>query len=184
MKVKIGISARHLHLTKEDYDLLFDEEMNIERPINQPGQYASDKTVTLINGDKKLENIRIIGPLRPYTQVELSKTDAYKLGLTPPIRKSGDLREASSLTIKTQKGEITRNCAIITNRHIHLTPEDREKYGLTKDIYSVKVSGEKGGILDNVHLSESPKSYFEMHIDTDDANAFLLNNNDEVEIIN
>lgn len=184
MKVKIGISARHIHLTEEDYNLLFDEPVKAKNPINQPGQFSTKETVTLINGDKKIENVRMIGPTRPYTQVELSKTDAHNLRLDLPVKMSGDLEEAALITIKTEKGQITRKAAIISARHIHVTPEEKEKYGLTKNIYSVKIPGEKGGIMDNVYLSVSEKSYYEMHIDTDDANAFLLNINDEVEILN
>lgn len=184
MKVKTGISARHIHLTEEDYNLLFDEPIEIKNYINQPGQFATTQTVTLINGDRKIENVRMIGPTRPYTQVELSKTDAHILRIDTPIRISGDLKDAVEITIKTEKGEITRKAAITSPRHIHITPSERKEYDLTKDIYSVKINGEKGGIMDNVHISESDKAYYEMHIDTDDANAFLLHNESEVEIIN
>lgn len=183
MKVKTGISARHVHLTEEDYNLLFDEELTVKDDINQPGQFAANQLVTLSNGDKKIENVRIIGPLRPYTQVEISKTDAYKLGLNPPVEMSGHLDNADTITISTPKGSITRKSTIIAARHIHVTPELRKEYNLIKDKYRVKISGIKGGIIDNVYISETKKAYYELHIDTDDANAFLLNNDDEVEII-
>ena len=184
MKIAVGVSLRHVHLTKEDYELLFDEEMEIRNPINQPGQFATTQTVTLKNGDRKMENVRIIGPARSYTQVEISQTDAYTLKLNPPVTASGHLEDAVEITIAGKKGEITRKACIIADRHIHITPEEREKYNLTKDTYSVKVESKKGGILDNVRISESEESYFELHIDSDDANDFRIKQNDEVEIIN
>lgn len=184
MKVKIGISARHIHLTEEDYNLLFDEPLTKKVDINQPGQFACNQTVNLINGDKKMENVRIIGPLRPYTQVEISRTDAHKLGLNPPVVMSGHLENAEYIKIETKKATIERKSVILSARHIHITPDERKEFGLEKDVYSVKIPGEKGGIMNNVFISESPNSYYEMHIDTDDANAFLLETNDEVEILN
>lgn len=183
MKVSIGVSLRHVHLTKEDYYLLFDEDIKEKVPINQPGQFSAEETVTIENNDRKLENVRVIGPFRPYTQVEISRTDAYFLKLNPPVRESGNLENAERITISTKKGKITRKACILADRHIHITPEQRKKYNLSKDVYKVKVSGEKGGIFDNVFIRENPKSYFEMHIDSDDANSFSLKQNDEVEII-
>lgn len=184
MKITVGVSLRHVHLTKEDYELLFDEPMKAKNPINQTGQFATTQTVTLKNGDRKIENVRIIGPEREYTQVEISRTDAYALRINPPVTASGHLEEAAEITISTEKGQITRKACIIADRHIHITKEDREKYNLTKDTYSIKITGKKGGTMDNVRISENEESYFEMHIDSDDANAFSLKQNDEVEILN
>lgn len=183
MKINIGVSLRHVHVTKEDYNLLFDEPMEVKNPINQPGQFSTTQTVTLKNGDKTIEKVRIIGPERTYTQVELSRTDAYFLKLNPPVRASGDLKDAEKITIIGKKGEITRNAAIISERHIHVTPEMRKELNLTKDYYNVKVSGSKGGIFHNVRVSEKDNSHYEMHIDSDEANAFDIKQNDEAEII-
>lgn len=183
MKIKVGVSGRHVHLTKEDYKLLFDEPLTVKNPINQPGQFASTQKVTLKNGERTIENVRIIGPERDYTQVEISKTDAYYLKLNPPVKASGDLKGAEQITIIGPKGEITRKSCILADRHIHITPTQRKELNLTKDIYSVEIKGEKGGILHNVHISESENSYYEMHIDTDDANSHNLKQNDEVEIL-
>ena len=183
MKVKIGVSVRHVHLTKEDYYILFDEELTEKMPINQIGQFAANQTVTLESNNKRIENVRIVGPFRPYTQVEISKTEAYFLHLNPPIRESGNLTDAEKITIIGPKGQIERKSCIIADRHIHVTPKERKKYNLTKDVYKIRVTGEKGGIMDNVHIREAEKSYYEMHIDSDDANAFCLKQNDEVEII-
>ena len=183
MKITVGVSVRHVHLTNEDDNLLFDEPIKEKVKINQPGQFAAIQKVILKNGERILENVRIIGPQRPYTQVEISRTDAYYLKLNPPVRASGDLKDAEEITIIGPKGEITRKAAIIADRHIHITPEQRKQKKLTKDIYNVKINGEKGGILYNVHIVEKEASYYEMHIDTDDANAHNIKQNDEVEII-
>ena len=186
MKVSVGISNRHVHLTEDDFKILFgnDAIMEIDRPVNQPGQYASKQRVTIQTTKNKYENVRILGPARSYTQVEISKTDAYFLGVNPPVRTSGDLTGASPVKIIGPKGEIDREAAIIADRHIHIDHETRVTLGLENvQEVSVRIVGEKGGILDHVMLKESNPAYYEMHLDTDDANAHLLKNNDEVEII-
>ena len=183
MKVKVGISFRHVHLTEEDYEELFDEELKIRNYLGQPGQFAAEQSVTLKKNEKVLENVRIIGPFRNYTQVEISKTDAYFLGIKPPVRTSGDLEGAENITIIGKKGKIERKACILADRHIHLNKEERKKYALEKDTYRIKIIGEKGGILDNVHIREQEDFSFQLHIDSDEGNAFNLKQNDEVEII-
>lgn len=186
MKVILGVSNRHVHLTKEDYYSLFgDEPMNKVRDLRQPGQFASDKFVTLKNGDRQITKVRVLGPIRNYTQVEISKTDSYTLKLDPPIRTSGDLEGSSPITIIGPKGELNleKGC-ILANRHIHISPEEVKKYnleGVTK--VKVKVDGEKGGILNNVHLKVIEPSLLEMHIDTDEGNAFGVKTGDVLEVI-
>lgn len=187
MKVTIGVSNRHVHLTRETTDILFgpNYEFTKLRDVNQPGQFAANEKVTIKTPKAMIENVRILGPIRPYNQVEISKTDAIKLGLNPPIRDSGDLKGSSPITIIGPKGtiDLEEGC-IIATRHIHITPLEAQDKGLmdTKEV-KVKVDGEKGGILDHVHVKIAEKSYYEMHIDTDDANANLLVNGSEVEII-
>ena len=183
MKIKVGVSLRHVHLTEADYNLLFDEEITVKDYLNQPGQFSANQIVTIENNNKKLEKVRVIGPCRDYTQVEISRTDAYFLGINPPVKSSGDLESAEEINIIGPKGTIKRKACIIADRHIHITKEDREKYGLKEDIYEIKVTGEKGGVFSNVKIKEAPNSYFELHLDSDDANAFNINQNDEVEII-
>lgn len=183
MKVTIGVSVRHVHLTEEDYKELFNEDLTVKVPINQPGQFAANQTVTLEANNKKLEHIRVIGPCRSYTQVEISRTDAYYFKITPPVRESGNLTAAEKIKIIGPKGQIERNACVISDRHIHITSEERKKYNLTKDKYQVRINGEKGGIMDNVFIREADNSFYEMHIDSDDANAFDLKQNDEVEIL-
>lgn len=185
MKVILGVSNRHVHLTQKDYQTLFDEPMNKVKDLRQPGQFASDKFVSIKNGDKIINHVRILGPFRNYTQVEISKTDAYTLKLDPPIRTSGDIEGSSPITIIGPKGELHLNQGcILANRHIHISKEEVKKYNLegVKKV-KVKIEGEKGGILNNVHLKVLDPSLLEMHIDTDEGNAFNVKTGDELEII-
>lgn len=187
MKVSIGVSNRHVHLKKEDLEILFGEGHELEkvRDIKQPGQFASKETVTILTEKSSIENVRVLGPIRPYSQVEISKTDAYKLGINPPVRDSGDLDGSAPISIIGPCGrvDLDEGC-IIASRHIHITPKQMELYGL-EGISSVDVllPGLKGGILHNVSLKVSEESYFELHIDTDDANAHLVTSSDVAEII-
>lgn len=187
MKVTVGISNRHVHLTKEHLNILFGENYQLEnvKNLNQPTQFASNSFVTLKTNKGILEHVRVIGDLRNYTQVEISKTDAYMLGLNPPIRDSGDLENSEAITLIGPKGEISLNQGcIIANRHIHITSKQMELYGLQgKEEVNVLVNGPKGGMMFHVYLKVSELSYFEMHIDTDDANAFQLKQGDVVTIL-
>lgn len=185
MKISVGVSNRHIHLNNEDYKLLFgDIPFSKRNDLNQPGMFASDLTVTITGPKRNIENVRVLGPLRNYTQVELSKTDCYYLGVDPPVRNSGDLDGAFEIDITGPNGTIKRNAAIIAARHIHVDKKIREDKGLIGiDRVSVKIPGEKSGIIDNVWLKDSEEAYFELHLDTDDANCFLLKQDDEVEII-
>ena len=185
MKVNLGISNHHVHLSSSDYKILFgDSELTIRNNLNQPGQFASNQVVTVKGEKDVLENMVIVGPLRDYTQVEISMTDSYKLGVKPPVRSSGDLKDASLVTIIGPYGKIERECCIIANRHIHVDKKIREEKKLIGvEEVSLKINGEKSGIINHVMLKDSDYAYFEVHLDTDDANAFLLKNGDELEII-
>lgn len=186
MKVKVAVSARHIHLTKEDVDILFGKnyELTKRNDLSQMGQYACEEVVTIKT--EKLElNLRVLGPVRSYTQAEVSRTDAYKLGINPPVRDSGDVLGSEKVTIIGPKGTIeNKECCIIADRHIHMSNDDALAYGLKHgDIVSVKVDGLKGGIMNNVHIRVADNFTLEMHIDTDDANAFLLNGKEVLEVI-
>ncbi len=174
---------RHVHLTEEDCYTLFGKDLTVKSELSQPGQYAANETVTLKNNDREMKNIRVIGPNRNYTQVELSKTDSYYFRLDPPVRDSGDLEGAEEITIIGPLGSITRKAAIIAERHIHITKEDREKYNLLNNEYQIQIDNEKGGIMNHIKIKEAPNSSLELHLDSDDANAFCLMQGDEVEII-
>lgn len=186
MKVTLGISNRHVHLTEETYKILFNNEpLEKVKDLKQPGQFASNKFVTLINDDRKIEKVRVLGPLRNYNQVEISRTDSYHLKLNPPIKSSGDLKDALPITLVGSQGiAYLENACIIANRHIHLTKEDLEKYNLqNKSCVKIKVMGEKGGILDNIYLKVQDDSSLELHLDSDDGNAFNLKTGDKLEVI-
>ena len=185
MKINVGVSNHHVHLTDEDYKLLFgDAPFTKRNDLTQPGMFASELTVTIKGSKRSIENVRVLGPLRSYTQVEISKTDAYTLGVNPPVRNSGELSDADLITIIGPNGEVTKKAAIIATRHIHVDKNIRKEHNLEGiDKVSVKIGGEKSGIIENVYLKDSEEAYFELHLDTDDANAFLLKQGDEIEII-
>ena len=185
MKITVGVSNRHIHLTSDDYKVLFgDIPFTKRNDLNQPGMFASELTVTIKGEKRSIENVRVLGPLRSYTQVEISRTDAFYLGVKPPVRNSGDLEGASLITIIGPVGTITKNAGIIAARHIHVDKKIREEHNLVGiEKVSVKIPGEKSGVINEVYLKDSDEAYFELHLDTDEANAFLLNQNDEVEII-
>ena len=186
MKINIGVSARHVHVTKEDLKILFGEDFELTKKVDltQPGQYACNEQVILKGPKGTIERVRILGPERGETQVEISRTDSFALGIKPPVRNSGDLNGASEVTIIGPNGEITKNAAIIAARHVHATKEDAVKFGFDgKEFVSLKVGGEKGGILENVYVRIHDSFYYEAHLDTDDANAFLIDNGDEAELI-
>lgn len=186
MEVSIGVSNRHIHLKKEDLEILFGVgyELEFYKSLKQPGQFASCDKVTIKTDKSEISNVRILGPVRNYTQVEISKTDAFKLGINPPVRTSGDLKGSAGITIVGPKGVLKLNeGCIIADRHIHITPSQVKKFGLDKEEVSVKINGIKGGILEQVHLKIDENSYFELHLDTDDANAHLISDGDIVEII-
>lgn len=181
MKVKVGISNRHVHLKKEHLDILFGTNLEKSHNLNQPNNYATNNFVTIKTDKSCIEHVRVLGPVRDYTQIEISKTDAYKLGLNPPVRSSGDLVDSEVVTLIGPNGSVKTDGCIIADRHIHITYEDACKYNL-KDKANLKINGIKPGIIE-VNIKPSEEAYFELHLDTDDANAFLLKNGDELEIL-
>ncbi len=185
MRVSVGVSNRHVHLTKEIYDLLFDEEISKFRDLDQKGQFAANQKVTLKNGDRIIQNVRLVGPFREYNQVEISRTDCYKLKVNPPVRDSGCLEDSEKITLVGPKGSVYLDKGvIIANRHIHITPNDMQKYGLKKDeVVCVSVKSEKSGILKDIHLKVQESASLKLHLDTDDANAFNIKSDDIVEVL-
>lgn len=186
MKVKVGISNRHVHLTKEVKNILFgDIELTKRNDLSQIGECAYNETIILKTDKEEITNVRVLGPLREYTQVEITKTDAYKLGLNPPVRNSGDLKGSESITLIGPKGEYHLNeGVIIATRHIHMSPLEAGTYMYENNQkVKVEVYGEKPGLLENVYIKIKEGYSLELHLDTDDANAFLLQNGDEVEVI-
>lgn len=183
MELKVGISNRHIHLSEADFKKLFDSEnLTLKANLKQDGQFASNETLTIKTEKNIINNVRIIGPFRDKTQVELSKTDAFFLGLNPPIRLSGDLDNSESITlVNGDKEAHIENCVILAARHIHIDEETLKDMDFKiGDMVSVKINNERGGSFDNVCIRPGN---FELHIDTDEANAMNLKNNDIVEVI-
>lgn len=167
------ISARHVHLSKEDLlELTGLTELASSRAISQPGQYLSDQRVTLIGPKGSISNVAVLGPLRSRTQAEISATDARQLGIAAPVRLSGDLKDAVSVHIQLGDNIICRKAAIVAKRHLHATPQDAERLGF-KDGQSlaVRLRGSRPLILEGVVARVSPKAALALHIDTDEANA-------------
>lgn len=185
MNVKLGISNRHVHLSREDYEILFgDTEVEKLKDLVQPGEFATTSVVEIETEKAKIGKVRFLGPFRSYTQVEVSKTDCYTLGIDAPVRASGNLEGADSITIIGPCGKLTKNCAIIANRHLHLNHDDRVNLGLVDvEKIKVKVGKEKSAILEEVYIKETPNGVLELHLDTDDANANLLKTGDIAELI-
>lgn len=187
MKVTIGVSNRHVHLCKKDFEILFGNNTKLEKSkdLTQPGEFASTSKLIIKTEKSEISGVRVLGPLRNYTQVEISKTDAFKLGINPPVRDSGDLENSEKVTLVGSCGSIDleKGC-IIATRHIHITSKARKEYNLENvDFVNVRVTGIKGGTLEHVSLKESENYKFEMHIDTDDANAHLIKQGDIATIL-
>lgn len=184
LNVKVGVSNRHVHLTEEVYNKLFDEAPTVRNTLNQPGMVAYNQTVTLKANDRVMENVRIIGPFRNYNQVEISATDARLLKLNPPIRQSGDLAGAEDITIITNKASIDlKEACIIAKRHLHILPEDAEKYGIKdNEEMTIILDKEDGGSL-KCYAKVAPNSALEIHLDTDNANALGIKQDDIVKLV-
>jgi propanediol utilization protein len=179
--VPIEVSARHIHLCKHDLDIIFglDYKLSPVKKISQIGQFAANETVIIKNGDKQLLNVRIVGPVRQDTQVELSISDSIRLGIKPPIKKSGIVNDAAMLTIIGDKGSVTKTCAIIPQRHIHASVEDAKKYNLYDgQIVSVKCGLEREVVFSNVVVRVDKNFVWNFHIDVDEYNAAGLTNNE------
>ncbi|HIZ83861.1 MAG TPA: phosphate propanoyltransferase [Firmicutes bacterium] len=170
------ISARHVHLSKEHLAVLFGEgyQLTNKKDLSQPGQFACEERVTVVGPKRELKNVSILGPVRPESQVELSMTDARSIGVSAPVRESGDLEGSAPCKLIGPCGEVElQQGVIIAKRHIHMTPEDAEKYGMQdKQIVRVAVkSAERSLIFEDVVCRVSPKYALAMHLDTDEANA-------------
>lgn len=184
--IVLGVSARHAHLSREHMDILFGKgsELHPKKSIGQPGQYASEEQITMVTPKDSMK-LRIIGPLRPETQIELSLTDARKVGLNAPIRNSGDIAGSASAKLIGPCGEVEiTEGIIVAARHVHLYPETAAKYGLVDgDIVDIQTDGERSLTLHNVLVRAGVKHADEVHIDTDEANACNLDSGAMVNIV-
>lgn len=188
MKVKVGLSNRHLHISEKDLVLLFGEghKLTAKKDLSQPGQYACEEVVDIVGPKGTLKNVRILGPTRSATQVEISAADARALGVESIIRDSGDITGSPGCKIVGPLGSTEiKEGVILAARHIHMTPEDAEKFNVKdKDFVNVETAGERGVIFKNVLIRVSPSYALELHVDIEEGNAAGLSNGDSVELIN
>lgn len=186
-KIPIGVSARHVHLAQAEVEQLFGENYQLtpKFELSQPGQFAAEETVVVAGPKGSIERVRILGPARSLSQVEVSWTDAMKLGLKPPLRISGDIQGSSPVTLIGPKGSVVLNEGlIIAQAHIHMSPADSAKFNVIDgQSVQIKVEGIRPIILSNVVIRVSERYRLEMHIDTDEANAGLIQQGTLAEIV-
>ncbi|KRE39918.1 phosphate propanoyltransferase [Paenibacillus sp. Soil522] len=186
-EVPIGVSARHIHLSQEHVELLFGQgyELTEMKPLSQPGQYAANETVAVVGPKGNFAKVRILGPARKRTQLEVSRTDAFALGVNPPVRESGDTKGSAGIKLQGPAGEVTiEEGVIVAARHIHFHTSDAERFGIAdKQSLRVRFAGERGVVFENVVARVSDQFTLDMHIDTDEANAAGVKNGDMAEII-
>lgn len=186
-EIKVGVSQRHIHLSREDLDTLFGKGYELTHKKTLMGrEFASNEVVTLVGPSlKAIENVRILGPVRKNTQVEISRTDTFVLKVSPPVRPSGNVEGSEKIVIVGPKGSVyLKEGVIIANRHIHLTPNYAAKQGIKDNDYvDVEVDGIKPTKFFDVQVRVRDDFNVEMHIDTDDANAAGIRNGDRVKIL-
>lgn len=175
MEIPVEISARHVHLSRADLDALFGKgyELTPKRDLSQPGQYLSEERVKLVTGKGQIESVAVLGPVRKETQVELSLTDARILGVNPPIRLSGDLRGAADVILIGPKGVVTAKGSVIAAKsHIHMTPEDAARYGVSDgQAVSIRLGSDRPVTIHDVLIRVRKDFQLAVHIDYDEANA-------------
>jgi putative phosphotransacetylase len=186
-KIPVGVSNRHIHLSPQHLTQLFgkDYELTVLRPLSQPGQFAAKETVTIKGPKGEISNVRILGPVRGETQVEISRTDSYILGVEAPVRMSGDIAGTPGLTVIGPNGEIHLDKGtIIAKRHVHFSPEEAELFGV-KDGEKIRLrtAGERSLIFDEVIARVHRNFALDFHVDTDEANAAGLRTGDYVEVV-
>ena len=186
-KVPVGISARHIHLTQEHVEQLFGKGYQLTKKKElMGGQFASNEQCTIVGLKlRAIENVRILGPVRPSSQVEISATDARTLGIKAPTRQSGETVGSSPIALVGPKGAIyLEEGCIVAARHIHMCPEDAAAAGLKdNDFVTVRMGNERGALLDNVKIRVHESFTTEMHIDTDEANACQVKQDELATII-
>lgn len=176
--VMVETSARHVHVTEETLEILFGKgyQLTKKKDLSQPGQFACEERVQVIGPKNSFPAVSILGPTRPADQVELSASDARSIGVAAPVRESGDIAGSGACKLVGPKGEVElKEGVIVAKRHIHMTPEDAENYGVKdKQVVSVKIdSPERSLVFGDVVVRVSPKFKLAMHIDTDESNAVM-----------
>lgn len=186
--IPVGISNRHIHLSQADLNVLFGAgyQLTKTKDLSQPTQYACQETLTICGPKGAIEKVRILGPARIESQVEILQTDCFKLGITAPVRLSGDLQGTPGITLVGPKGSILLSKGLmIAQRHIHMTLEDAKRFGVTDgDQLTIQTGGLRGGTYTNVVVRANNTSWLECHIDTEEANAMNLTSNSKITIVN
>ncbi len=186
-RVPVGVSARHIHLSQEHVEILFGAGATLTefKPLSQPGQFAANETVAVYGPKGSFPKVRILGPARKATQLEVSRTDAFALGLQPPLRESGSIEGTPGIRIVGPAGEITVDKGVIVAaRHIHFHTSDAERWGIAdKQLLKVHVGGDRGVVFEQVLARVSDQFALDMHIDTDEGNAASVNTGDFGEIV-
>ena len=185
--IPIGVSNRHIHLTKTDLETLYGSgyELTPLKDLSQPGQYACKETLTIVGPSlRPIENVRVLGPLRNKSQVEISTTDSYVLKVKPPVRESGNIAGSAPITSIGPKGVVTlQEGCIIANRHIHMSPSDAVKFNVKDgDTVTIDVEGKRRTRWYDVQVRVHKDFRLEMHVDTDDANAAGIGNGFKVKV--
>lgn len=187
LTVSVGVSGRHVHLSQEDLEALFGAgyELTPIKELSQPGQFAAKETVTLVGPKGVIERVRVLGPVRPSTQVEVLRGDTFKLGIPACVRMSGKLEGTPGVTLAGPHGTVALSRGtIVAARHIHMTCDEAAQRGLHDgQVVSIAFGGERGGRLDNVVVRANNTSALDCHIDTEEANAFGIKSGSVVEII-
>lgn len=187
-KIPLGISGRHIHVSQEHLEILFGEGYQLTKfkDLSQPGQFACEERVDVISpAGRELNGVRILGPVRKETQLEISRSDAIRGKFDAPVRSSGSIKGSGAATIVGPKGKVAiKEGVIVADRHIHFSPEQAKEFGvIDKEVVSIRVGGEKPGILDNVLCRVHENFTLDCHLDTDDAAAFGLVTGDEAELV-
>ncbi len=171
--IELEASGRHVHVTKEQALALFGHPLTPKRPLSQPGQYLANERVTVMGPKGEFQNVAVLGPERKAGQVELSMTDARTLGISAPVRQSGDIENTPGATLRGEMGEVQLpQGVIVAKRHIHITPEDAEKMGVTdKQIVKLQTYTSRPLVFDDVVVRVSPDFQSYVHLDYDEANA-------------
>ena len=177
-QVPVGISMRHIHLSRREVDALFGRTYQLTplRPLSQPGQFACQECLDVIGPKGVLHKVRVLGPERSAAQVELAQTDCRAIGVNAPVRSSGSTDGTAGVLLQGPKGVLSLpQGVIIADRHLHMNPAQAAAFGLADgDIVRVRVDGGKPGILDGVLVRAGERYELDLHLDTDDANAFQL----------
>lgn len=187
LTIPVGVSNRHVHLSQEDLDTLFGKgyELTNMKELSQPGQYACKEMVTVCGPKGAIEKVRILGPVRKQTQVEILAADCFKLGRNTTPKMSGELAGTPGITLVGPKGTVeTKEGLIIAQRHIHMSPADALKFGVHDgETVKIETEGIRGGIFNNVAIRVTETSALECHLDTEEANAMGLSGSSKITIV-